>query len=74
MNKVHCNEISHFVKALILIVLVQTSSCSVERVFSQLQFIQRACGCGMLEATLELCTKLRFQHGKGNDYDFDKEN
>lgn len=42
-----------FKKALLLAVLVQTSSAFVERVFSQLNSIVRLCGSQMLNETLE---------------------
>ena len=61
--------ISGWLEALVLVLLVQTSSCSVERIFSQLQYIRRSCGPKMLESTLELRTLLRCQHGKGDDFE-----
>ena len=54
MSQRNPTKISIFVQSLVLVVLVQTSSCSVERTFSRVQFIRRACGPRMLESTLEL--------------------
>lgn len=71
MNKLDSKDITYFVKALVLIVLVQPSSCSVERIFSQLQFIQRACGPKMIESTLELRTKLRYDRAKQNEDEYE---
>ena len=64
MNMNNPKLISGWVEALVLVLvlLVQTSSCSVERIFIQLQFIRRSCGPRMLESTLELRTLLRCQH------------
>ena len=44
MNTSDSKDITHFVKAFVLIVLVQPPSCSIEGIFSHLQLIQRACG------------------------------
>ena len=65
-----CNykNISSFIVSLRLIVLIQPSSCSIERVFSQLQYIHRACGNHILKSTLEMRTMMRYERGKGNDY------
>jgi len=68
MNEAKKSKIQSLHKALTLILVVQTSSCSVERLFSQLQYIRRACGHAMLEATLEVRTMMRHQIGKGYDY------
>jgi hypothetical protein len=61
-------KIYYFTLALRLVVLVQTSSCSVERIFSQLQYIRRVCGHAVLESTLELRCQMRYQRGKGIDF------
>ena len=58
-----------FRTALRLVVLMQPSSASVERVFSQLNHIRRRCGYKMLEETLEVRLMLRYQLGKGNDFE-----
>lgn len=62
------SKIKYLHKALTLILVVQTSSCSVERLLSQLQYIRRACGNNMLESTLKLRTMLWYKIGKEYDY------
>ena len=69
MNINNPKLISIWIEALVLVVLVQTSSCSVKQTFSQLQFIRRSCGPRMLESTLELRTLLCCQHGKGDGFE-----
>ena len=61
-------NISSFILFLRLIVHIQLSSCSVEKVFSQIQYICRACGNHMLNLTLEMRTMMRYEKGKGNDF------
>jgi hypothetical protein len=45
-------KIFHIAKAACLIALVQISSASVERIFSQMKLIQDSCGDSLLEETL----------------------
>jgi len=68
MHEAKKSKIQFLHQALTLILVVQTSSCSVERLFSQVQYITRACGHAMLESTLEVRTIMRHQIGKGYDY------
>jgi hypothetical protein len=58
----------HFACALKTIVINQISSASVERVFSQLNFIVRAMGTAMLEDTLEMRLMHRCNHGLDDDF------
>ena len=48
------DEFQYFRKALRLVVLTQVSSCSVERVFSQLKIMRDACQDNMLEDMVEI--------------------
>ena len=61
------HEFLYFSVALRLVVLTQTSSCSVERVFSQLTSITDVCGSRLLEDMIELrmvcrCNGIEFNH------------
>jgi hypothetical protein len=58
----------HFACALKKIVLNQISSASVERVFSQLNFIVRNCGTALLEDTLEMRLMHRCNEGLDDDF------
>ena len=58
----------HFAYMLGTIVLNQVSSASVERVFSQLNFIVRTCGRALLEDTLEMRLMHRINEGLDNDF------
>ena len=71
--KANEKELSYFKTAVRLIALVQVSSASVKRVFSQMQYIIRACGGNMLQETLYLRTLCRYENGQGEDYG-DEEN
>lgn len=48
------DDFKYFRHALRLVVLTQISSCSVERVFSQLKLVRDACGDNMLEDMVEI--------------------
>ena len=61
-------RLKHFACALKTIVINQISSASVERVFSQLNFIVRAMGTGILEDTLEMRLMHRCNHGLDDDF------
>ena len=50
---------TYFRFALRLAVLSQMSSCSVERVFSQLQLIREICGENMMEDMTKICMFMR---------------
>ena len=66
--KDRANVIPCFYKAVRLIVLDQVSSAAVERVFSQLTFIRRIVGDGIVGDMLELRAFMRCNNGLGNDY------
>jgi hypothetical protein len=48
------NDLPTFQQALRLVVLTQTSSCSVERVFSRLKMIRETCGDNVYEDMAEV--------------------
>ena len=52
--RARANDFPCFTLALRLVVLAQLSSCSVERVFSRLKFIQDVCSGGIYEDSLEM--------------------
>ena len=57
-----------FEKAVKLLALVQVSSAFVERVFSQLAFIQRAIGDVASRDMMELCTLIRVNNDFMENY------
>ncbi len=65
-------NIFHIAKAACLIALVQISSASVERIFSQMKLIRDCCGDSMLEETLfghvcEHCNTYEVLQTRGRD-------
>lgn len=58
------NKFTYFSKAARLVVLVQTSSCAVERVFSQVKYILETVGDLVLEESLEARLMERINCGK----------
>jgi hypothetical protein len=65
-------KIFHIAKAARLIALVQVSSASVERIFSQMKLIRDSCGDNMLEETLfgrvcERCNTYEVLQKRGRD-------
>ena len=62
------SRILHISQALRLVVLAQPSSASVERVFSQLQYIRRICGDQLLEDLLNLRLIIRCNAGLEEDF------
>ena len=54
MRVMDCDRFKYFKVALRLVVLTQVSSCSVERVFSQLKLMRDACGDNMFEDMVEI--------------------
>jgi len=48
------DDFKYFRHALRLVVLTQISSCSIERVFSQLKLVRDACGDNMLEDMVKI--------------------
>ena len=62
-------ELTCFAKALRLVVLKQTSSATIERIFSQLTYIQRICGLATTSETLRLRLLIRCNEGCMDDFD-----
>jgi len=62
-------ELTCFAKALRLVVLKQTSSATIERIFSQLTYIQRICGLATTSETLKLRLLIRCNEGCMDDFD-----
>jgi hypothetical protein len=65
-------NIFHIAKAARLIALVQISSASVEKIFSQMKLIRDSCGDRMLEETLfgcvcECCNTYEVLQKRGRD-------
>ena len=61
-------KLKHFCAAVKLVVLIQTSSASVERVYSQLNFLCHILGDKTIRDNLELRALIRCNKGLESDF------
>ena len=61
-------KLKHFCAAVKLVVLIQTSSASAERVYSQLNFLRHILGDKTIRDNLELRALIRCNRGLESDF------